>query len=88
MPQVCSNWTELLATTRFESLVRDLSRQTLAAASTAWPHSLRCVMVQLEREGAFMPFPGLRLLVNEVDADTEAEEAALAQVRRDGPHSL
>lgn len=67
--------------------MRHLSRQTLAAASTAWPHSLRCVTVQLEREGAFMPFPGIRLLVTEVDADTEAEEAALAQARRDGPHS-
>lgn len=165
MTQACSSWTEFLVATRFESLVRDLSLRTLAAASDAWPdrmpwagfafncssawgflsisltrsparaamqppdweheaaeselapmaalwreryepvrlcyeqsratrpdfppaflHSLRCVVVQLEREGAFMPFPGIRLLVTEVDADTEAEEAALAQVRRDGPH--
>ena len=48
----------------------------------AFLHSLRCVMARLEREGAFAPFPGIRLRVTEVDADTEAEAAALAQVRR------
>lgn len=47
----------------------------------AFLHSLRCVMVRLEHERAFDAYPGIRLLVTEVDADTEAEEAALARVR-------
>jgi len=38
-------------------------------------------MVRLEHEGAFVSYPGIRLLVTEVDADTEAEEATLARVR-------
>lgn len=49
----------------------------------AFLHSLRCVMVRLEREGAFASWPGIRLLVTEVDADTAAEETALARVRRE-----
>lgn len=44
--------------------------------------SLRRVMVGLEQQGVFAPHPGIRLLVTEVDADTAAEEEALAHVRQ------
>lgn len=44
--------------------------------------TLRHLLARLERDGAFADAPGIRLLVTEVDADTAAEEAALAQVRR------
>lgn len=49
----------------------------------AFLHSLRRVLVGMELDGVFADSPGIRLLVTEVDADTEAEEAALAQVRRE-----
>ncbi len=42
---------------------------------------LRRVLARLEHEGAFAAHPGIRLLVTEVDADTEAEEAELERVR-------
>lgn len=154
-------WPEFLTTTRFESLVRELSLHTLTEARLAWPtcvpfagfafncnsawgdvhvslacdparaagweppdwehecaeaelvvvtplwrdryepvreryeterhdgypdaflHSLRRVLVGMELDGVFADYPGIRLLVTEVDADTDAEEAALAQVRQD-----
>ncbi|BEP96957.1 hypothetical protein GmRootA79_53420 (plasmid) [Acidovorax sp. A79] len=44
--------------------------------------TLRHLLARMERDGAFADAPGIRLLVTEVDADTAAEEAALAQVRR------
>lgn len=44
--------------------------------------TLRRVLVRMERDGAFVDSPGIRLLVTEVDADTDAEEAALDLVRR------
>lgn len=49
----------------------------------AFLHSLRRVLVAMELDGVFADCPGIRLLVTEVDADTEAEEAALDQVRQD-----
>jgi hypothetical protein len=156
-------WTEFLATTHFESLLRALSLRTLADARLAWPdcapfsgfafncssawgdvhislacdparaagwdppdwehecaeaelastaslwreryepvrlryeterarhddypeaflHSLRRVLVGMELDDVFADSPGIRLLVTEVDADTEEEESALAQMRRD-----
>ena len=36
----CGMWADFLAETRFEALVRDLSRRTLTAAGNAWPDSL------------------------------------------------
>lgn len=44
--------------------------------------TLRHVLARMERDGAFADSPGIRLLVTEVDADTEAEETALFRVRR------
>ena len=41
------------------------------------------MLVGMELDGVFADCPGIRLLVTEVDADTEAEEAALALVRRE-----
>lgn len=156
-------WADFIASTQFESLVRELSLRTLAQARLAWPacgplagfafncssawgdvhislafnparaagweppdwehecaeaelaavaqlwreryepvrqryeaerarhdaypeaflHSLRRVLVGMELDGVFADCPGIRLLVTEVDADTEEEEAALAQVRND-----
>ncbi|WP_433852321.1 hypothetical protein [Stenotrophomonas nitritireducens] len=45
--------------------------------------TLRHLLARLEHAGVFADAPGIRLLVTEVDADTAAEEAALAQVRRE-----
>lgn len=44
--------------------------------------TLRHLLARLERDGVFADAPRIRLLVTQVDADTDAEEAALAQVRR------
>ncbi|HBP1105779.1 TPA: hypothetical protein ACPWGG_003767 [Pseudomonas aeruginosa] len=49
----------------------------------AFLHGLRRMLVGMELDGVFADCPGIRLLVTEVDADTEAEEAALALVRRE-----
>lgn len=43
--------------------------------------SLRHLLARMERDGAFAGMPGIRLLVTEVDADTEAEEIAFSHVR-------
>ena len=45
-------------------------------------HTLRRVLAGMERDGVFADTPGIRLLVTEVDADTDAEQAALDAVRR------
>ncbi len=45
-------------------------------------HSLRRVLAGMVRDGVFADGPGIRLLVTEVDADTEAEQAALDAVLR------
>ena len=154
-------WTDFLAATGFESLVRELSLHTLTEAHQVWPNhmplagfafncsaawgdvhvslafdparaameppewehecaeaalsasaalwraryepvreryeaeraqhpdypdgfldTLRHLLARMEQGGVFAGSPGIRLLVTEVDADTQAEEAALAQVRR------
>jgi hypothetical protein len=54
---------------------------TQPALADVFLDRLRRVLVALERDGAFAAHPGIRLLVTEVDADTEAEQAALAHVR-------
>jgi hypothetical protein len=47
----------------------------------AFLDALRRVLVGLERDGVFAAHPGIRLLVTEVDADADAEQAALERVR-------
>lgn len=79
LPAVAGLWR-----TRYEPV--RLRYEEERAAHPGYPeaflHSLRRVMARLEHEGAFAPYPGIRLLVTEVDADTAAEEAALARVRQ------
>ena len=61
----------------------EAERTRHAGYPEAFLHSLRRVLVGMEFDGVFADCPGIRLLVTEVDADTEAEEAALVQVRHD-----
>lgn len=61
--------------------------ETERAQHASYPESfldtLRHLLARMERDGVFADVAGIRLLVTEVDADTAAEEAALARVRRD-----
>lgn len=61
----------------------EAERAVHAGYPDAFLHSLRRVLVGMELDGVFADCPDIRLLVTEVDADTEREESALAQVRRD-----
>lgn len=60
----------------------EIARPLHADYPDGFLHTLRHILARMERDGVFAGSPGIRLLVTEVDADTEAEEAALAQVRR------
>jgi len=59
----------------------EAARVAQPALADVFLDRLRRVLAELDREGAFATYPGIRLLVTEVDADTEAEQAALARVR-------
>lgn len=78
LPALAELWRQ-----RYEPLrVRyEAERAAQPALADAFLDRLRRVLAGLEREGAFAAHPGIRLLVTEVDADTEAEQAALARVR-------
>lgn len=78
LPALAELWRQ-----RYEPLrVRyEAARAAQPALADAFLDRLRRVLARLEREGAFAAHPGIRLLVTEVDADTEAEQAALARVR-------